>query len=343
MYVSIFLVRVIVAELKRRGVRESVLLDRAGISAEELADPTRRLPMDRYDAFLKAARALSGNEACTGLHVGETWPTSGYLVGHLFSNATSIRDAITLATRYKRLVHETMCLRLVEHGELATLVYENHANDADNARFEAEAMLVFLLRMGHLLAGFHTPPYAVSFVHARPADTTHYTRIFGREPTFSAPSNAITFARVILDVPNAHYDPAVSALLERRAERLLADQDSDAHLVERIRDLLRLGGDLSSVTCDRIAERLGTSTRALQRRLRSRGTSLSLLTDEVRRNLACDALADGNVPIKEVADRLGFSEPSAFHRAFKRWTGVTPHSFRAQQRSLGVEGCAASA
>ncbi len=332
MYVSIFLVRVIVAELKRRGVRESTLLARSGLSAEDLGDPTRRLPSDRYEAFLRAARELAADDPSVGLHVGESWPTSGYLVGHLFSNATSIRDAIMLAARYRRLVNETMCLRIVEHAELATVVYDNHANDPANARFEAEAMLVFLLRMGHLLAGFHTPPYAVTFMHAKPADVAPYTAIFGCEPTFGASCNGITFARVILDVPNAHCDPAVSVLLERRADRLLADQDSDAHLVERVRDLLRLGADLSSVTCDRIADRLGTSTRALQRRLRTRGTSLSLLADEVRRSLACDALADGNVPIKEVADRLGFSEPSAFHRAFKRWTGLTPHSFRAQHR-----------
>lgn len=332
MYVSIFLVRVIVAELKRRGVKEHVLLERAGLTAEDLSDPTKRLPLDRYEAFLRAARSSTSGDLSAGLRVGETWPTSGYLVGHLFSNATSVRDALSLAMRYKRLVHETMCLRLVEHGDYATVTYENHSTDEANARFEAEAMLVFLFRMGHLLAGFHTPPYAVTFKHARPADVSAYTRLFGREPTFSATANGITFARVILDVPNAHCDPAVSALLERRAERLLADQDSDAHLVERVRDLLRLGSDLGGVTCERIADRLGTSTRALQRRLRSRGTSLSLLTDEVRRTLACDALTDGNVPIKEVADRLGFSEPSAFHRAFKRWTGLTPHGFRAQQR-----------
>jgi AraC-like DNA-binding protein len=342
-YVSVFLVRVIVAELKRRGVKEQVLLERAGLTAEELSDPTRRLPTDRYEAFVRAARALTENDMSTGLHVGESWPTSGYLVGHIFANASSVRDAISLAMRFRNLVHETMCLRLVEHGDLATIVYESHSRDEDNARFEAEAMLVFLFRMGHLLAGFHTPPYAVTFMHARPADVTPYTRIFGREPVFGASCNGITCARIILDVPNAHSDPAVSALLERRAERLLADQDSDAHLVDRVRDLLRLGTDLSSMTCERIAERLGTSTRALQRRLRSRGTSLSLLTDEVRRTMACNALADGNVPIKEVADRLGFSEPSAFHRAFKRWTGLTPHGFRAQQRDGGGNDVGASA
>lgn len=330
MYVSIFLVRVVVTELRRRGVREDALLVRSGITKEELLDPNHRLPLDRYEVFLRAARQLGGGDVHTGLHVGESWPTSGYLVGHLLTNAASIRDGLGIVMRYRKLVNESMCLRLVEDGDKAHVIYECHSSDEDNAAFEAEALIVFLLRMGHLLAGFHRPPSGVSFVHARPRDVREYVRIFGSEPTFGARHNSITFSRMILDVPNVHCDPSVTALLERRAEHVMKEQDSDSHLVERVRDLMRVGSPSSIPSATRIAERLGTSTRVLQRRLRDVGTSLSELGDDVRRTLACEAILDGNVPIKELADRLGFSEPSAFHRAFKRWTGTTPQGYRAQ-------------
>lgn len=330
MYVSIFLVRVVVSELRRRGVREDALLAEAGISAEELADPTRTLALDRYEVFVRVARRHAGSDASAGLHVGESWPTSGYLAGHVFANAASVREALQLALKYRRLVHEGTCFRLEERGDVAEVVYENCTNDADNARFEAEAMLVFLLRMGQLLTGFHSRPERVSFAHSRPADTREYLRLFGVEPVFGAPHNSIRFSRMLLDVPNLHRDPALSVLLERCADLALADQDSDARWLSRVRDLMRTGDASAQAGVDRIASRMGTSARALQRRLREFGTSISQLADDVRRARACDAIVDGNIPIKEIADTLGFSEPSAFHRAFKRWTGTTPQAYRAE-------------
>lgn len=327
-YVSIYLVRVLMAEVRRRGIREDAFLALAGITPEQIADPAHRLPLDRYDAAVRATRACLRDEPNAALEVGTRWPIGGYLMGHLFSNAPTLREALGLVGRYGRLVHEGMRLAVIEAGDETTVVYENPVRAPDNAGFESEVMLSFLLRVGQLLTGYDLPPIAVSFAHDAADERTDYRRAFGIEPEFGARRDALRFARKLLDVPNAHHDPTVSVLLERRASELLAAQDDDARLVERVRDLIRLVRDPQSLRADDLAARLGTSSRALQRRLRARGTSLSSLLDETQKTMAIEAVRSSSAPLKQIADRLGFSEPSAFHRAFKRWTGKTPRDFR---------------
>jgi AraC-like DNA-binding protein len=123
-------------------------------------------------------------------------------------------------------------------------------------------------------------------------------------------------------------DPSLCALLDRHARELLARYPREDSLVERIRTLMKgelNGGDAS---LEVVAERLGMSARTLQRKLQASGTSHQELLDEMRRDLAVRYLREPGMAVCEVAYLLGFSESSAFHRAFKRWTGTTPSEFR---------------
>jgi AraC-like DNA-binding protein len=142
----------------------------------------------------------------------------------------------------------------------------------------------------------------------------------------------IHFSRRLLDLPHVYRDEPLCELLRARAESLLAQRRSDDRLPDRILDILRYGADLNAVDIDEVAHRLGLSARSLQRRLRERGVSLSTLADQARKEVACRDLERPEAPIKDLAARLGFSEPSAFHRAFKRWTGITPAAYRRARR-----------
>jgi AraC-like DNA-binding protein len=151
---------------------------------------------------------------------------------------------------------------------------------------------------------------------------------------FGAPRNELVFARSLLDVPQPFTDEPLWRLLKGRAEEMLVQEQAREHLHERVKQVLHHEADLSSVHPVGIARRLGMSPRSLRRRLSDEGHSLSALVDEVRREVALSELGNPEMPIKRIADRVGFSEVSAFHRAFKRWTGLTPARYRAQTTTL---------
>jgi AraC-like DNA-binding protein len=182
------------------------------------------------------------------------------------------------------------------------------------------------------LSGSDKRPHEVRFRHEQPEYADEYERVYGCPVRFAQIANEIVFARRLLDLPQLHRDELLLDLLRERADQLLADTHATERLAERIVDGLKLELQLGGTDPARVAQRLGMTLRSLQRRLQASSLSLSRLIDEARREEACAALRRGDVPIKDLAHRLGFSEPSAFHRAFKRWTGMTPAQFRERPR-----------
>jgi AraC-like DNA-binding protein len=335
MYVSIAMVRVIVAELHRQGIAEASFLAIADVRRDELADPTRLIPVGRYDEIVRVAHRMSGDPDL-GLHVGDSAPTGGaHVVGQILYHCSSVRDAIALFIRYAPLVFEGARLALREEAGSAGLSWAHPAIAADNARFDAELAVALIFGIGRRFLRTDHPPYRVRFAHPRPRSIDEHRRLFRCELEFGAPVNEIVFAPRLLDLPHVYRDEPLCELLKERADALLARRRSDDCLSERVLDLLKYGFELGVDDLEEIAHRLGMSVRSLQRRLGERGESLSRLFDEARKEIACTALARPEDPIKDLAARLGFSEPSAFHRAFKRWTGTTPAEFRRRATSAG--------
>ena len=161
-----------------------------------------------------------------------------------------------------------------------------------------------------------------------PADITEHARLFRCSVKFGAPSNRLTFASSLLSLPIARADASLCALLDRHAEELLAKFPPRDSLIDQVRGIIAdefRGGDPS---LERVADQLGLTPRTLQRKLHELGTSHNELLDQMRRQLAMRYLREHEMAICEVAYLLGFSESSSFHRAFKRWTGITPKEYR---------------
>jgi AraC-like DNA-binding protein len=290
--------------------------------------------VDCYERAVSSALAISADPAL-GLRVAWAAPAGAlHVVGHLLVNCPTMRDAIAQFFRYSSLILDGTRWELQEEEEEARFVYAQQLVVApENARFDAEFCLALVLKLGFQLIGAEPPPTWVSFRHAAPPYAAAYAPIFGGDVRFGESANQIVFKRKYLDVVQLHRDETVRDVLRRRAEELLAERTSDDRLAERIDTLLRSDVDLAAIDLGHLAQRLGTSPRSLQRRLRERGVSLTALYETAKKDVACSALDGAHVSIKDLAYRLGFSEPSAFHRAFKRWTGTTPAEYR--RRALG--------
>ena len=171
-------------------------------------------------------------------------------------------------------------------------------------------------------------PISIEFQHKAPADISEHQRLFRCPVRFNVMSNRLTFASSFLSLPIARADASLCALLDRHAEELLAKYPPHDSLIDHVRSIIAdefRGGDPS---LERVADQLSLTPRTLQRKLHEHNTSHAEILDQMRRQLAMRYLREHEMAICEVAYLLGFSESSSFHRAFKRWTGVTPKDFR---------------
>ena len=254
------------------------------------------------------------------------------LYGHLLRVQPTLREAFATHIRYASLVARGPRWSLVEHGELAYYNVTPTLRPGAYRRFMMDYAITASARLCRSF--FPRPPsdgtnlQAVHFQHAMPSYADKYKKYFRCPVAFEQTTNAIVFPRELLDRPQIHADPTMNRLLREAAERLIQGQAREETLNERVRLLLRYSVDLQHITAERVARCFGLTLRTLRRRLANEGHSLSELIDEARCRIACDALLREEVVLSEVAEQVGFSEASAFFRAFKRWTGRTPGEYR---------------
>ena len=167
---------------------------------------------------------------------------------------------------------------------------------------------------------------------AEPTDTREHARIFGCPLRFAQPCYRVVLPAAALDAPLIQPDPAMRELTQRLADQQLHALPRDEGWLAQARALIARRLQRPPVEIDGVAAQLALSTRSLQRRLQGEGLSFSELVEQVRRELAEQHLADRTLDLADIALLLGYSEQSAFQRAFKRWTGLTPAQWRARRR-----------
>lgn len=324
---STAVVRALATALAAAGARVDGVLAELGIDVATLSDPDARVPTERAFALFERAEELSGDPDF-GLHTGARMPLGAVeVLDHATRTSRTIADAIQRMTRYYALLVERIEVRLDAIGDLARVT---HCTEPPlvSPRHAVEMLFAVIVARGRELTGCEWPLRFVRFVHARPADTRELERFFRAPIEFGQPVDELLFERSFLDAPLSTADPALSKVLDRYADVLLARLPAADPFLTDVRgavaETLR-GGEPSLVAT---AHRLGTSGRTLQRRLAEADTTYAAVVDDVRRELATRYLAQPRTGIGEIAYLLGFSRASAFRRAFKRWTGKTPKEMR---------------
>jgi AraC-like DNA-binding protein len=322
--------RLVVEALDAVGADVGGFLTAFGLDRAALEDVDARLPASFDLALWAEAPRLSGDE-CFGLHAAEqVRPGSFDVLGYTLRTSPTIGGAFERLVRYNRLLHDQSEMGLTAHGEEARLSFQLFPEGTP--RQQAEFSLAVFLLFARQATGFDVVPLAVDFSHAEPQDVSEHRRIFRAPLRFRRPRPALVLSRSVLDLPLAQADPGLLTVLEKRVRELISRLAPGEGLLERIRRLVM--GELSGgdPKVARLARELGMSARTLHRRLREAGTSFREVVDGLRQDLAVRYLAEERLAIAEVAYLLGFSEASAFHRSFKRWTSRTPADYR---RELG--------
>lgn len=201
-----------------------------------------------------------------------------------------------------------------------------------------ETAIAALVQLARDMTGHYWPLLAVSFVNPPPSALQPYRDFFGCPVTFGAPQTRLVFSSESLARPLRKSDPALLALLDAQAEQVLAEVARVPAAVEAWRrslvPLIREG----QTSLAALAQAHHTSVRSLQRRLTEQGTTFQQLLDDTRRHLAEGHLRDTHLDIAEIALVLGYSEQSAFTRAFRSWTGLPPAQWRRARQRDGAVG-----
>ncbi|HVU06084.1 MAG TPA: AraC family transcriptional regulator [Polyangiaceae bacterium] len=330
MTVSVLLVRALVDCVESAGVSRQKLFDEGDFDGARLDDADGRLSGVEYDRLIDVAVELSGDPAL-GLHMGELASTTQHsVVGHLVGHAPTMRHAIESLLRYHPLLAEKTSLEFLEEGDSAIMRHVPGSGPSRCERFRAEMAMVGFYRMVWFFSQGEGAK-RVLFAHPRPDYGAEYDRIFAGGVTFGADETAVRFGRDVLSRPQLHADSEFFEILRAQAERRIGRLMRTESHADRVRAVLveRASG---AQDMDTVARALGMSVRSLRRRLREEGIAFGSLVDEARTLLAKQYLSEDHRSIEDTAYALGFSDPSAFHRAFKRWTGTTPSEFRRVRR-----------
>jgi AraC-like DNA-binding protein len=232
--------------------------------------------------------------------------------------------------RYLNLLDDAVEVGLVVDGDRAALRVLRESEAPAPASHELCWALV--ARYTRELAAAPFRVLAVELAHAAPGDVAPYRAWFDAPVVFGAEHTQLVLPAAALAAPLVSSDPALLAILARAADELALRAPADKLLAAQVKRVLHEALRSADAHVDIVAARLGLTSRSLQRRLTDEGTTFAAVREDVRRELARRYLTEG-LPIADISFLLGFSEPSAFFRAFKRWTGLTPIERRAQQRA----------
>lgn len=321
-------VRAALRGAERQGYDCSSLLRQAGIQPAVLEEPRARVAPEQFARLIQLLWEFLDDEYLGFCHQPSKRGTFAMMC-HAIIHCRTLEKALSRGALFYGLFAEAPTITLSREGDWARLsVDDSTLWDPDH--FLVESLLVIWHRLASWLIGQRIRLEATNFAYVAPAHAGEYDLLFPGPRQFSAPSTSLLFHARYLSMPLLQDERTLKRFLEYSPADLLARPDGGASLISQIRRLL--GRDCSNwPDLDAVAQQLHMSPQTLRRHLREEGSSFQELKDHLRRDLAIYHLGRDELSIQDIAEQLGFSEPSAFHRAFKKWTGLTPGAYRAQE------------
>ncbi|KQY07275.1 hypothetical protein ASD37_14580 [Mycobacterium sp. Root135] len=323
--VAIQLIRAAIAPASARGLDVDGVLREAGIPAGLIGEDAARVTEAQAARLIQVLWVVTGDEM-VGLGAMAIPRGTFRMVTLGLIHTPDLRTAL------RRLIEFVGIGIGFEVTELAGDAKTTRMVIAPGARTRASQVVGAIgIVVGHRFASWligQAIPLTSVELPEPPPPHADYPPIFGVVPNFDAPAAAFTFDSGFLNAPVVRDEDELTEFLRNLPDALLFRQDYHPTVSSRVRRMVERRHAPDLLTVEEIAKPLNVSAQHLRRLLRDEGTTFRGIKEDVMRDAAIAALASGRESTEELSDRLGFSEPSAFRRAFRRWTGSPPGAYR---------------
>ncbi|ESQ86066.1 hypothetical protein AEAC466_02440 [Asticcacaulis sp. AC466] len=314
-----------------KGASRRHLLERAGIAPSDLDDQDKRLPLSAFIALVRAGQVLCDSPALALQFSEGTRFEAFSIVGLICQSAPTMGEALKQLNRFNKLVIEIDGLTDGDRFQLtprADGLWLEDRRPADAFPELTEA--AFSRFICEVARHYGDTPFVkqIHVTHARPAHAAEYARILKVPVTFDSERNAMQIDASWLSLEINIANRYVFGIFSEHAEALMKSLESSKTVRGRVESLMIPHLHTGDLGMDSIAERMGLSRQALYRKLAAEATNFEQVLDDLRHRMAVHYLSGEKLSVNETAYLVGFSEPSAFSRAFKRWTGTSPRAHR---------------
>ena len=326
--VSGYITRAAYTRLKDAGVDVNRMLKNAKLTKRQIDEPSARLSARSQINFLQLAATAIGDEYL-GIRLAQSFDLRELgLLYYVQASSDVLGDALQRAARYSTIINESVQLEY-RAGKNVSIAFKYLGVSRHTDQQQIEFFVTTLLRICRQLSGRRVLPIRIQLVHRRKSFPAEFQRLAGCKIEFGKPVDEITFPKSIEHTPLLGADPYLNLMLIKFCDQVVSSRATKSgawrsKLENVVAPLLPHGKANLAAT----AESLGVSRRTLARRLSSEGLTFTRVLEKLRSDLAKQYLKENDLSVSTIAWLLGYREISAFTRAFKRWTGMTPRRMR---------------
>jgi AraC-like DNA-binding protein len=325
--VSITIINSLFNILEKYKINSRQFLRNEGFDPAIIDNPDNTISIQDMYRLMHNAAEITGN-SFIGLHMGELFTGLANIVGSVLVNCRNLGDAYNACLRYQSLFDQTKKTQLIVKDGTAKLTFSVTMDFYDRDRILSEFRGAIAYHSIGQLTGKHIFLKEIHFRHKKPGTISEYQRIFKCPIRFSADVNAIMFDSDYLALPLKQPNPKLHSIFNSHARQMLKQLEGKELFSDKVKRIV-INTMMNKVPGIKyVSRRMAVSVRKLQMKLKEEGTTFSTIVDKTREELAIQYLQEKNITITEVSFLLGFSEPSAFQRSFKRWRGIAPGEFR---------------
>ncbi len=298
-----------------------------GVEPAAIQSPDARIPIETY-LLIQDEAAEYTHDPYFGLHMGEFAEAGSWsILGYMMMNCKTLGEAFEKSGRYSRIIGNLIEARAEMHFNKIKAIFFTPPYAPKMSRHCFEATFSSSVRMMRTLTGAPLNPREVTFTYPPPESMAEYERIFCCPVRFAQKENSFSVDWSAVNTPILLANPGLLQYFENYAQEYLAEMDRQKEHTRAVTRIILARLDDETLSIEKIAKEMSVSVRTLQKHLEEEGVIFSDLLQDIRKKLAKKYLRE-NYSVEQITYLLGFSEPSVFRKAFKKWSGVTPREYR---------------
>ena len=313
--------------MKSMGLNIEEFLSSIGIDPQLATSPDGYISIENY-LHIQDQAAEYTNDPYFGLHMGEFAEAGSYsILGYLMMNCDTLGEAMEKSGRYSRIIGNLITAKIQLRFNKVKVIFYTPPHAPKMSRHCFESTFSSTIRLMRSLTGKDLKPLEVSFIYPQPTSTAEYERIFQCPVLFSQKTNSVTIDPKIANIPVLYANPGLKEYFENYAKEFITEMEMQNAYTQEVTKIILSKLDDESLSINKVAKEMAVSVRTLQNHLKEEGVIFSDLLKEIRERLAKKYLKQ-NYSVEDITYLLGYSEPSSFRKAFKKWSGLTPKQYR---------------